>query len=555
MTSILAVVLTTIGVQPRDDIAAQVSELIERLAEEGSTYQAVQSLLEIGSVAVPQLVHAHRHSKADHRVVTFLVLLRIGPEAVPPLVAALQNGDTEARCDAAFGLGFLAKHALKAGLRTGGPYDESPTAALREALRNQAVPVLTSALADKDARVQATALDAIASIGPDAFEALPRLMDFLQDEHSELGDEAIVAVGQLGPACRSTVERLLKNRNQVVRERGAATLDSIRMAELVSHLADQQRWREAARDLAEIGPEAVPLLLQARAEEWMPFSEGRGEPVAATNWIFDEMGARAVPALILGLQVQDPAIRAEAASSLGSLGMGLRRGGAALDIALEERAVPALVDARRDEDARVRMLATSALGNLGPTAAAALPVLLEALRDPDSLGIGVHLDYAIGSIGAAAVPGLVEALADDHDLVRRRAVSALGAIGPDASDAIPALLQALTSADEGDRFSIGLALREIGYKKEVSSYVTDLKSASLLVSSDAVKALGELGPEATEALPALIDLIRDRGSLLRRDAVIALSKIGPRGSEAVAPLVQALSGEDDVTIIPYLVIA
>ncbi len=80
---------------------------------------------------------------------------------------------------------------------------------------------------------------------------------------------------------------------------------------------------------------------------------------------------------------------------------------------------------------------------------------------------------ALSRIGAAAVPGLVDALRSTDSEMRRRAVTTLGRIGPDAAGAVPALVALLNDPDPR-------------------------------VSLAAARALGQIGPHAAPAVPALI---------------------------------------------------
>jgi HEAT repeat protein len=102
--------------------------------------------------------------------------------------------------------------------------------------------------------------------------------------------------------------------------------------------------------------------------------------------------------------LHDPKVRAQAARSLGALGKN------------SEAAVPDLIDALKDADEKVRADAAEALWNLGPCA-------------------------------KGAVPALAAALKDRAPAVRLNAAGALGEIGPDARSAVPALTKVLRDPD------------------------------------------------------------------------------------------------------------
>jgi HEAT repeat protein len=110
-------------------------------------------------------------------------------------------------------------------------------------------------------------------------------------------------------------------------------------------------------------------------------------------------------------------------------------------------AVPALARLVSDSNPRTRVIAALALREIGPGAKAALPVLIAALRD-DDLVVRMTVGLAIGTFGTYAKPAvraLMEAGNDRPDDwvsvplrdMRRAMVWALGEIGPDAKEALP----------------------------------------------------------------------------------------------------------------------
>lgn len=103
---------------------------------------------------------------------------------------------------------------------------------------------------------------------------------------------------------------------------------------------------------------------------------------------------------------------------------------------------------------------------------------------------------------------LVAGAKDENGQVRRAAAEALGDIGSEAVDAVPVLIQIL----EDEEWSVRKA---------------------------AITALGNIGPEAAEAVPALVQELRDESDACDV-AIMALGKIGPGATEAVPALIQIL---------------
>src|SRR5262249_45408945 len=102
-------------------------------------------------------------------------------------------------------------------------------------------------------------------------------------------------------------------------------------------------------------------------------------------------------------------------------------------------------------------------------------------------------------------------LKDKSDKVRIQAAWALGHIGPDSKDAVPALTAAL-------------------------------KDANAEVCFKALEALGHIGPPSRSAVPALIAVIREKGTALPFDIIDVLGNIGP-GSVPV--LIETLKVSDN----------
>jgi HEAT repeat protein len=151
--------------------------------------------------------------------------------------------------------------------------------------------------------------------------------------------------------------------------------------------------------------------------------------------------------------------------------------------------------------------AARALGNIGPDAVEAVPALIGKL---DYFGDSSIVRGAIASIGVVAVPAIVEELgrgSEDTDLPR-----ILGAIGPDAAETVPLLCE-------------------------------KVKSTNYSMRKEASWALGQIHANPTLAVPALISVLNDPEVRVRQRAVLALSHF-----EASEQIVAALSKvkEDEI---------
>ncbi len=308
-------------------------------------------------------------------------------------------------------------------------------------------------------------------------------------------------------------------------------LDAVQKKQLVPQLVkeldnpDFDRYYGAILALGKIGPPALPALTNAMQGGG---SAPRRRYAAMAIGKMGEAGAPAAPAFVNGLADEDRNFRLIVMDELPNLGTGAKAG------------VPALIAATKDESIFVRLAAIRALGEIGPGAQAAIPFLIEDLK------AGVYgADDALGGIGAAAVPSLLAAYKSlkasgcDNEAVtkvrnlrssitsalanmkaqaapalpdliaalkdnetRDGAISVLGAIGPAAKDAVPALIAILQGSSEysyaapaGCEYELDAA----GAKAGQSDFVEQLSRTMTLAGAEV--SLKEIGtPEALAAV-------------------------------------------------------
>lgn len=243
------------------------------------------------------------------------------------------------------------------------------------------------------------------------------------------------------------------------------------------------------------------------------------------------MGTRAVPVLTEALGDRDFRVRREAVTALRQIG------------AEAKMALPALVKALRDKDGEVRERAAETLGFLGPAAAPAVPELIRSVK----LG-GSGAVWALGAIGPqakAAIPALTARL-DDNEPTRAAAARALGGIG--VSDNRAAVKLAQMVKDDGceiARIDAACALGAFGPKARVAlpllvAKLNDQKDpAGATYAAYAVK---KIDPRNKLAAPVLVTALNRERSAIRRSLFLGLlGDIGPDAAEAIPALTGLLS--------------
>jgi HEAT repeat protein len=149
---------------------------------------------------------------------------------------------------------------------------------------------------------------------------------------------------------------------------------------------------------------------------------------------------------------------------------------------------------------------------------------------------------ALGKIARTdeAVPVLLAALQEDQEM-RTDAAEALGKIGVRSKTVIAALEEALHDKDLTVRCNAAVALTKLDSenKRGAQEMIQQLRSATS--SSLPAQALGQMGPAAHSAVPALMAAMNfqreDEGGWDFGGVIGALGAIGPAAKEAVPALI------------------
>jgi HEAT repeat protein len=380
---------------------------------------------------------------------------------------------------------------------------------------------LVRALAYRDADIRqsaASALDKLAWAPRDDMERVRYLI--ARQAWQELVQAGSPAVEPLIDMLKDEDQDIVKGARMALEELAHESPDVV-IGPMVRALEDSS-WFLAAEILGATGdPRAIePLIGALRHEQFLTVErpDGTIEPFGVVKNLVS-FGQPAVGPLIRALQISDPRIQGAAALALGLIG--------------------------------------------DPTSAGPLA---EALGKSDPWASRPHVAKALQLIGEPAVAPLIQVLGHAEPSVRAEAARILGEIGdPRATEALAYALgdgavartAAKALAEVGDPRGVMYfvlhrtnvaddnwtgaieAARKIG-KLAVGPLVGALGSENDLVRICAADALAAIGPDAYEAVPALIQGLRDKAGGMRMEAAQALGKVGPKAMVAVPHLIQTM---------------
>jgi HEAT repeat protein len=425
------------------------------------------------------------------------------------------------------------------------------------------VPELVKLLEDKESVTnRAEAARALGELGPDAVDAVPALAARLADEDDGVRANTASALSSIGPGAKQAVPALLKALNDkydIVRSNAVGALISIKptgkeaVQALIAKMKDRDGYatRAAPMALGAMGTgakDAIPALTEA-IEKWEDYCR---EPACALG----QMGQDAKVALpTLRKKLDDLKLRLRNKNV-----QGLDRGDAArslIEVAaaiwkLDRRydALKELMAVAEDRDLmyrgnldHVRAAATKALGDIGPSAKDAVPLLTAGIKESE-YATEWYAAEALGNMGGAAadaVPALLKLLEPGHHPTEV-VIIALGKIGPPAKGAVSALEKFLASPNGRESLLAAEALWRIEKRADtVPVLVTSLKlkeipfgvnsryysmiRPAIEIRRHAAQVLGELGPKAKAAIPALREALKDERLTVREAAAEALKKV------------------------------
>nr|WP_242043539.1 HEAT repeat domain-containing protein [Leptolyngbya sp. FACHB-671] len=368
------------------------------------------------------------------------------------------------------------------------------------------------------------ALNALVNCGS---ESVPTLIALFESDDEAVRSLAAYALKRIGSAAVPGLIEVLPGIESYINFEGEVAATAF------------LRNYDPAGMLVEIGPAAIPGLTAALQTSTPSVS-------ATINKILETINSPDLQefseSAVLVPEDESEEIRSEASARLESIGLNA-------DASISE-----LVNVLQNHpDAEARATAALALGAMNSEAASAVPLLVNALLNDNTLVRGVAA-FALGRIKAEpsiSVPALTTAIQDEDDITREVAAEALRGFGAEAALAVPELLEIFQNENETDsiRLNAFMALIDIEAinSRDISLFITALQDKSPDIRYEAISNLHRLEPAPIEAVPALLALNYNGDVSQYRDNVIGtLQHIGRHDSSFIIELLNGSSDEQNI---------
>jgi HEAT repeat protein len=274
---------------------------------------------------------------------------------------------------------------------------------------------------------------------------------------------------------------------------------------------------------------------------------GHAPPAGDTGKVLREGGSAAVPVLCQIAENPDDTLRTDALLALCLIGPEAKEAAPVLASTVrtdasssrfllasdalgktDSRAAGETLAAvlRDKKDAGRRAWALAALLKLAPEGHEALPILNEMLNDTkDDARLRVQAIEVLWRLKQLAEPlavVLCEFASDEKCEAGVQALAVLGDMGPAAKAALPALLKLL------DKPTLATTGRKWGPAHRAA----------------VIRTLGQIGPDAAAAVPRLVAILQSKTYPLHSEVIQALAHMGPAAKEALPTLLAALTGKE-----------
>ena len=494
-------------------------------------------LTQLGPLALdasPALIERFQNADPQERELSLAALNAIGPDCAPVLITALGIENSSVRREVAKLLGKYANAP-------------NPTDKQKEETHTW-ITALEKACKDPSAHARQGAALALGYIGAPAKNSLPVIKELLTDKSAEVKLSATWTMGQLDPAARDlAVPALIEALKQEKLETRIAAAEGLEhigppakpaISVMLDSISTENLELEAiiSRGLGKIGSEAVPELIVALLH---PKLEHRRTAATALGLI-TPVPAAAIAPLCITLKDQEVSVKCRAAASLKIFGPAATE------------AIPALIAALNEEEPAVRKSAIEALSIIGPGSTDVATALLAIQKDVnDEVRLAAHEQFK--KMGALINPAILNAMKDDRADVRKAAVTMVSKMNAASMTAIlPGVVELLKHEQWETREAAASALGWLRttaskdaapmLKDALADKVPDVRFAAARTLAY-IQGTGTI-PEIKELLPILNDALRDERPRNRAAAAAAIRRLTTTARDAVPNLLEALKDED-----------
>jgi hypothetical protein len=152
-----------------------------------------------------------------------------------------------------------------------------------------------------------------------------------------------------------------------------------------------------------------------------------------------------------------------------------------------------------------------------------------------------------GTLKIRGVHGVIEANPTLSETLNFRAVAGFRALGSDASNAVPELIEMYKHSPGSGPWGPGAALAAIGPAagEAIPSLVLNVGNTNAGAREIAIRALSEIHSQSQLVVPALIAALRDPDGSVRGTAACSLKAFGAEAKAAVPALLELLKDKDE----------
>ncbi|MFO0863564.1 MAG: HEAT repeat domain-containing protein [Gemmataceae bacterium] len=549
-------VLVALGapVVAQDDWAAKLTN-----SDRKQQLSAIDAAMDLGpkaSGAVKPLVSLLEGKDEELRLHASMALGRIGAAAIEPTLSLLTAKDEATRFYAVWTLGWMGPAAkgttkqLAAAIEDASPLVRRKAAFALGSVKPDdtaaAVAALAKALADENADVRIAAGEALPEFGAAALPALTRALESSSSDEgklavckslAKLGGSAAPAVPLLGKVFRSLkTPAVMTSMAEELAHFGKPAVAELTEAIKVE---DSQLVSAALRGLQKANPDGAPALVDALGDK------RRDVRLQAAN----SLGQMNLPdkMVVIGLsfaakQDADADVRVAALQSIGNLGTGAKL------------ALPGVEACLADLDGRVRQIAFFSLNRMGVNARESLQKALQSGDERVRIPIaGLMLKQNLEPEDAMKV--LAAALKHEKKEIRVSAAAALADVparinAETTNEVVAALSQTLKDDDLPLKIQAARAAGHFGKSAFPVLFETLKTAKDPALQTALLRGLRARGFHDAEAVPTLVGCLKSSSAESRWQAAFILGNIGPQAKEAIEPL-QALTNDGDRTVAMY----